>query len=182
MIPNFSLAGSFLSRKHRLAKFFNEQLEWTLVDQSSEQSETEWLCIDVAGYKIINVYKPPPLRNTPTDIPTFPHRSQHAGDFNRQHVNCGYNTTSPDGENLSSKTAAIHLELLHKPKGVASFCIEVNEIWNDWRLMQFSKCFLYKLRSNFFALVCTFWLPVLSHLEIENLFKILQSGIALFVK
>jgi len=33
-------------------------LEWSLVDQSPEQSETEWLCVDVAGYKIISVYKP----------------------------------------------------------------------------------------------------------------------------
>ena len=29
-----------------------------LKTNSPEQSETEWLCVDVAGYKIINVYKP----------------------------------------------------------------------------------------------------------------------------
>jgi len=46
VIPNFSLAGSVL-------KFVHERLEWSLVDQSPEQSETEWLCVDVAGYKII---------------------------------------------------------------------------------------------------------------------------------
>ena len=57
MIPNFSLAGSVLSRKHGLATFVHERLEWSLVDQSSEQSETEWLCVDVIGYKIIDVYK-----------------------------------------------------------------------------------------------------------------------------
>jgi len=59
VISNFLLDGLVLSRKHGLATFVHEQLEWSLVDQSPEQSETEWLCIDVAGYKIINVYKPP---------------------------------------------------------------------------------------------------------------------------
>ena len=33
--------------------FAHKQLEWSLVYQSPEQSETEWLCVDVAGYKII---------------------------------------------------------------------------------------------------------------------------------
>jgi len=62
VIPNFSLAGSILSRNHGLAMFVREWLEWSLVDQSPEQSETEWLCVDVAGYKIVNVYKPPRSR------------------------------------------------------------------------------------------------------------------------
>jgi len=41
LIPKFSLAGSVLSRKHGLATFVHEWLEGSLVDQSSEQSETE---------------------------------------------------------------------------------------------------------------------------------------------
>ena len=102
VIPNFSLAGSILSRNHGLATFVHERLEWSLIDQSPEQSETEWLCIDVAGYKIVNVYKPPRSRLTPTTIPTFPHRSLYVGDFNCQHVKWGYNTISPDGESLDS--------------------------------------------------------------------------------
>jgi len=91
VIPNFSLAVSIPSRNHGLATFFHERLEWLVVDQSSEQSETEWLYVDVAGYKIVNVYKPPRSRLTPTTIPTFPHPSLYAGDFNCQHVNWGYN-------------------------------------------------------------------------------------------
>jgi len=75
VIPNFSLAGSTLSRNHGLATFVHERLEWSMVDQSPEQSETEWLCIDLAGHKIINVYKPLRSRFTPTAIPTFPHPS-----------------------------------------------------------------------------------------------------------
>jgi len=87
VIPNFSLAGSILSRNHGLATFVHERLEWSLVDQSPEQSETEWLCVDVAGYKIVNKYKPPRSRLTPTTTPTFPHPSLYVGDFNCQHVN-----------------------------------------------------------------------------------------------
>jgi len=72
VIPNFSLAGSVLSRSYGLATFVHERLELSLVDQSPEHSETEWLCVDVVGHKIINVYKPPGLRFTPMAIPTFP--------------------------------------------------------------------------------------------------------------
>ena len=57
VIPNFSLAGSILSRKFGLATFVHERMEWSLVDQSPEQSEIEWLYVDVGGYKTINVCK-----------------------------------------------------------------------------------------------------------------------------
>jgi len=45
---------------------------YALIDQSPEQSETEWLCIDVTWYKIINVYKPPRSRHPKgyPDVPT----------------------------------------------------------------------------------------------------------------
>ena len=72
MIPNFALAGSVPSRNYGLATFVHERLEWTLVDQSPDKSETEESCVDVAGYKIINVYKPPQSRLTPTAILTLP--------------------------------------------------------------------------------------------------------------
>ena len=36
VIPNFSLAGSVLSRKQGLATFVHERLEWSLVDQPPE--------------------------------------------------------------------------------------------------------------------------------------------------
>jgi len=91
VIPNFSLAGSILSRNFGLATFVHERLEWSLVDQSPEQLGTEWLCVDIAGHKIVSVYKPPRSRLTPTTIPTFPHPSLYVSDFNCQHVNWGYN-------------------------------------------------------------------------------------------
>ena len=56
VIPIFSLAGSILRRKQGLATFIHERLELSLIYQSPEQLETEWLCVDVAGYKIINLH------------------------------------------------------------------------------------------------------------------------------
>ena len=62
VLPNYQLAGSAVSRKHGLATFVHERLRYTLLDHSPPTSEIEWLCVDVDGYKIVNVYKPPPTR------------------------------------------------------------------------------------------------------------------------
>ena len=83
-IPGFALAGSSLSRKHGLATFVHDRLKWTRVDQSPSASETEWLCVDVDGYRIVNVYKPPPTRLQASDLPVFPHPVFYAGDFKCQ--------------------------------------------------------------------------------------------------
>jgi len=96
-------------------------LEWSLVDQSPGQSETEWLCVEVVGCKLINVYKPTRSRFTPTAIPTFPYPSLYVGDFNCQHVNWRYNKTSPDVENLDSWATSNNLGLLYDRKEEASF-------------------------------------------------------------
>ena len=68
VLPNYQLAGSSLSRKHGLATFVHERLRHTLLDQSPLTSEIEWLCVDVDGYKIVNVYKPPPTRLRTLDL------------------------------------------------------------------------------------------------------------------
>jgi len=51
----------------------------------------------------------------------FPHSSLYVGDFNYQHVNWGYNTTSPDRESLDSWATSNNLGLLYNPKQTASF-------------------------------------------------------------
>ena len=79
------------------------------------------MCVDGAGYKIVNVYKPPRSRFTPTTVPTFPHPSLYVGDFNCQHVNWGYDTTSQDGESLDSWATSNNLGLLYNPKETGSF-------------------------------------------------------------
>ena len=73
VLPNYQLAGSSLSRKHGLATFVHERLRYTLLDQSPLTSEIEWLCVDIDGYKIVNVYKPQPTRLRTLDLPVFPH-------------------------------------------------------------------------------------------------------------
>ena len=73
VLPNYQLAGSSLSRKHGLATFVQERLRYLLLDQSPPTSEIEWLCVDVDGYKIVNVYKPPPTRLRTLNLPVYPH-------------------------------------------------------------------------------------------------------------
>ena len=82
----FAQAGFSLSRKHGLATFFHEQLKYTLLKQSPLKAETKWFCMDVDGYKIVNVYKPPPTRLQASDLPVFPHLCLYAGDFNCQYA------------------------------------------------------------------------------------------------
>ena len=69
VLPNYQLAGSSLSIKLGLATFVHERLRYTFLDQSSPISEIEWLCVDVDGYKIVNVYKPSPTRLRSIAIP-----------------------------------------------------------------------------------------------------------------
>jgi len=47
--------------------------------------------------------------------------SLYAGDFNCQHVNWAYSTTSPDGEKPASWATSNNLALLQEPKEVARF-------------------------------------------------------------
>jgi len=88
---------------------------------SGEETTLCQPCVDIAGYKIINVYKPPSSWPTQTDIPTFTHPSLYAGDFNRQHINWGYNKTSTDGESLDSWATSNNHGLLYNPEETASF-------------------------------------------------------------
>ena len=91
------------------------------MDQSPPTSEIEWLCVDVDGYKIVNVYKPPPTRLRTLDLPVFPHSCLYAGDFNCRHADWGYDDNSPDGECLAGWASINCLALLYNAKDAASF-------------------------------------------------------------
>ena len=121
VLPNYQLAGSSLSRKHGLATFVYKRLRYTLLDQSPPTSEIEWLCVDVDGYKIVNVYKPPPTRLRTLNLPVFPHHCLYAGDFNCRHADWGYDDNSPDGECLAGWASINCLALLYNAKDAASF-------------------------------------------------------------
>ena len=120
VLPNYQLAGSFSSRKHGLATFVHERLRYTFLGQSSLTSEIEWLCVDVDGYKIVNVYKPPPTQLRTLDLPVFPHPCLYAGNFNCHHAEWGYDDNSPDGECLAGWESINCLALLYNPKDAAS--------------------------------------------------------------
>ena len=121
VIPNFTLAGWTMSWKYGLATFVHEGFGWTLADQSLDGSVVGCLCVDVDGVTIINVYKPPTSRMTPSAIPVFPHLCLYASDLNCQHVDWGYSTISSDGESLVDWATKSNLALLHNPKDAPSF-------------------------------------------------------------
>ena len=121
VLPNYQLAGSSLSRKHGLATFVHERLRYTLLDQSPPTSEIEWLCVDVDGYKIVNVYKPPPTQLRTLNLPVFPHPCMYTGNFNCRHADWGYDNNSPDGECLAGWASINCLALLYNAKDAASF-------------------------------------------------------------
>ena len=121
VLPNYQLAGSSLSRNHGLATFVHERLRYTFLDYSPLTSEIQWLCVDVDGYKIVNVYKPPPTRLRILDLPVFPHPCLYAGGFNCCHADWGYDDNSPDGECLAGWASINFLALLYNAKDAASF-------------------------------------------------------------
>ena len=59
VIPNFSLAGSILSRNHGLATFVHDRLEWSLVDQSPEKELSDlWKIPTPEGHGISEPFRP----------------------------------------------------------------------------------------------------------------------------
>ena len=89
--------------------------------QSPTTTETEWLCVHVDGYKIVNVYNPPPTRLQASDLPVFPHPVLFADDFNCPHVNWSYRTSSADGDYLVAWASLHGLVPLHNLKDVVTF-------------------------------------------------------------
>ena len=121
VLLNYQLVGSSLSRNHGLATFVHKRLRYMLLDQSPPTSEIEWLCVDVNGYKIVNVYKPPPTRLQTLDLPVFPHPCLYADNFNCRHADWGCDDNSPDGECLTGWASINCLALLYNAKDAASF-------------------------------------------------------------
>ena len=92
-----------------------------LLDQSPPTSEIKWLCVDVDGYKIVNVYKHPPTQLRSLNLSVFSHPCLYAGDFNSRYVDWGYDDNSPDGECLAGWASINCLSLLCNAKDAASF-------------------------------------------------------------
>ena len=120
-VPRFTLAGFIISRKHCLATFVHERLKYTPLKQFSHKSETEWLCVDVDGYRTVKVYKPSPTRLQAINLPVLLHPFLYAGDINCSHADWGYGDNSADGECLAGWASIDSLAPLYNPKDSASF-------------------------------------------------------------
>ena len=83
--------------------------------------EIEWLCVDADGYKIANVYKPPPTLLQVSDIPVFPHPYLYAGDFNCHHIDWVCDANSADGTCLVGWASTNNLALLFNLKDAGYF-------------------------------------------------------------
>lgn len=120
-LPNYVLAGFITSRTHGLATFVRQNLSWSHEGQSPSSSDIEWICTNVHGNHIVNVYKPPPSHLSTTSLPVFPPPCIYAGDFNCQHTTWGYRSNSTDGELLANWASNSGLTLLYHPKDEDSF-------------------------------------------------------------
>ena len=118
---SYQLSRSSLSRKHGLATFVHERLSFTLFYQSPPTLEIEWLCVDVDGYEIINVYKPSPTRLQSLDLSVVSHACLYAGDFNCHYADCSYHNNSQNGECLAGWASINCLALLCNAKDASSF-------------------------------------------------------------
>ena len=70
-MPKYQLPGFKAVRPQRAINILHTHM-WTMVIFSGWKRLANYnKIVDVAGYKIVNVYKPPRSRLTPTPIPTF---------------------------------------------------------------------------------------------------------------
>ena len=120
-IAGYELCAFTNSKHHGIATFVSQDATWSTVARSHSNSEIEWLAIRIDDMTIVNVYKPPPTRQTPTLLPSFGNQCIHAGDFNCQHSEWGYHMCSADGYALTAWASANDLTLLYDPTEPASF-------------------------------------------------------------
>ena len=121
VLPSFQLAGFSFSTKHGLATFVHNRLRYTLLNQSPPTSEIEYFCVDVDGYKIINVYKHPPTRLRFLDFLAFTYLCFYTGNFNCGHVDWRYDNNSSDRECLAGWASINSFFLRCYAKDVARF-------------------------------------------------------------
>jgi hypothetical protein len=77
--------------------------------------------IQVGGYKIANVYKPPSANWGPEMFPTLEHLAIFVGDFNSHHPDWNYAESDADGESLVDWATNNDLTLTHDAKQRGTF-------------------------------------------------------------
>lgn len=120
-LPGFDLATFTPSSIHGIATFVKTGMDWTLESTSPPDSSIEWAALRIQGTTLVNVYKPPPCRLSTTSLPAFHSPCVYAGDFNCRHMEWGYSSNNPDGENLAEWAYLNNLTLLYNPRDPDSF-------------------------------------------------------------
>ena len=120
-LPGFGLAGSVNSKQHGIATFVRSDIGWSALRQSPPNADTEWIATKVQETTVVNVYKPPPTRLSPTSLPVYAAPAVYAGDFNCHHTDWGYKHTTRDGETLTDWASNAGATLLFDPKEPPSF-------------------------------------------------------------
>ena len=127
-IAGYEVCAFTTSKYHGIATFVSQDATWSTVARSYSNSEIEWLAIRIDGMTIVNIYKPPPTRLTPTLLPSFGNQCIYAGYFNCQHCEWGYHICSADGDALTARASAKYITLLYDPEETASFH---SQRWNS---------------------------------------------------
>ena len=97
VLPDYQLAG-FSKQEAWSCYVCPRTTEVDLFRPISTYIGDRMVCVDIDGYKIVNVYICSPIFLQVSDLPVFPHPCLYAGDFNCQHVDWGYDANSADGK------------------------------------------------------------------------------------
>uniref|UniRef100_H3AWD4 Endonuclease/exonuclease/phosphatase domain-containing protein n=1 Tax=Latimeria chalumnae TaxID=7897 RepID=H3AWD4_LATCH len=92
-----------------------------IMDAISLESTNFYDVIQVGGYQIANVYKPPSMSWNEQVLPILPHPAVYVGDFNRHHTDWGYTEVDADSELLVDWASKNDIVLIHDAKQRGTF-------------------------------------------------------------
>ena len=101
-------------------------MTWSAIGISPARAEVEWITTKVQDTTIVNyllstIYKPPPIRLSPSSLPDVPAPAVYAGDFHSHQTDWGYSSSSTDGDFLIDWASTAEATLLYGPKEPSTF-------------------------------------------------------------
>uniref|UniRef100_W5NI73 Endonuclease/exonuclease/phosphatase domain-containing protein n=1 Tax=Lepisosteus oculatus TaxID=7918 RepID=W5NI73_LEPOC len=118
-IYGYHLIGAIHHAYHGVATLVKLDRNAKHVAQSPDEDTTQWIAIEIEGFTIVNIYKPPSTQFS--NLPSYPHPVIYAGDFNCQHTNWGYQKNTPEGKALADWASIQGLTLLFDNKQANTF-------------------------------------------------------------
>ena len=113
----YDLLSHTLEAKHGRATYVKSDIADAHCISSSEFCDV----IEVGGYQIANVYKPPSGNWQNPLLPILDHPGIYTGDFNSHHQDWGYDDSSKDGEELANWACRNDVSLIHDRKQCGTF-------------------------------------------------------------